>query len=75
MLRARAERSASRIFLQWEDATWNYAEAWEAIRRWAGFLRGLGAGPSPARLRVAGYLENRPDALWALLGTHAAGSV
>lgn len=24
---------------------------------------------------MAGYLHNRPDALWALLGTHAAGSV
>lgn len=58
-----------------EDAVWSYAEAWEAIRRWAGFLRGLGAGPGPGGSRVAGYLHNRPEALWALLGTHAAGSV
>ena len=87
VFRARAERSGERTFVKWagapgpkgapgpESRTWSYAEAWEAIRRWAGFLRGLGAGPGPDGSRVAGYLHNRPETLWALLGTHAAGSI
>lgn len=81
VLRARAEQTGHRPFLIWgdapgrEDATWSYAEAWEVIQRWAGFLRGLGAGPGPGGSRVAAYMRNRPDALWALLGAHATGSV
>ena len=74
VFRARAERAGGRTFLKWEDTSWSYAEAWEEIQRWAGFLRGLGAGPDPGGSRVAGYLHNHPETLWALLGTHAAGS-
>ncbi len=87
VFRARAERSGDRTFVKWagapgpkgapgpESRTWSYAEAWGAIRRWAGFLRGLGAGTGPDGSCVAGYLHNRPETLWALLGTHAAGSI
>ena len=75
VFRARAERTGGRTFLKWQSARWSYAEAWEEIRGWAGFLRGLGAGPDPDGSRVAGYLHNRPETVWALLGAHAAGSV
>ena len=75
VFRARAERTGDRTFLKWEDAAWSYAEAWEEVQRWAGFLRGLGAGQDPDGSRVAGYLHNRPETIWALLGAHAAGSV
>ncbi len=75
VLRARAGRTGGRTFLKWQGAQWSYAEAWEEIRRWAGFLRGLGAGPDPDGSRVAGYLHNRPETVWTLLGAHAAGSV
>ena len=71
VFRARADRTGDRPFLIWEDRTWSYAEAWTVIRRWAGFLRELGAEPGGGR--VAGYLHNRPEAVWAWLGTQAAG--
>ena len=71
VFRARADGSGERPFLIWEDRTWSYAEAWTVIRRWAGFLRELGAEPGGGR--VAGYMHNRPEAVWAWLGTHAAG--
>jgi len=75
VLRARAERTGDGTFLKWGDLRWGYAEAWEEIRRWAGFLRGLGAGPDPDGSRVAAYLHNRPETVWTLFGAHAAGSI
>ena len=71
VFRARADRTGDWPFLIWEGRTWSYAEAWTVIRRWAGFLRELGAEPGGGR--VAGYLHNRPEAVWAWLGTQAAG--
>ncbi len=72
VFRARAAATGARPFLMWGDERWSYAESWAVIQRWAGFLRGLGARPGAAR--VAGYMHNRPAAVWALLGTHAAGA-
>ena len=71
VFRARADQTGDRVFMTWADRTWTYASAWAAIQRWAGFLRELGAGADGGR--VAGYLHNRPEALWAWLGTQAAG--
>ncbi len=70
---ARAERSPDAPFLRWEGESWSYREAWEEALRfaaWAEHLRAVG-GP----IRAASYLHNGPQALWAWLGTLAAGAV
>lgn len=70
---ARAERTPEAAFLLWEGERWSYREAWEEIRRFAAWVASRrGDGPAP---RVAGFLPNRPEALWAWLGTLAAGAV
>ncbi len=70
---ARAERTPEAPFLLWEGERWSYREAWEEIRRFAAWVEALRAdGGKP---RIAGFLPNRPEALWAWLGTLAAGAV
>jgi crotonobetaine/carnitine-CoA ligase len=72
LLGERARRSPERLFLRWEGERWSYAEAWDETLRfaaWAG-ARGL-AGQGD---RVAAFLPNRPQMLWAWLGSLAAGA-
>jgi crotonobetaine/carnitine-CoA ligase len=70
---ARAERTPEAPFLLWQGQRWTYREAWEEIRRFAAWVGSLGLPDD--RPRVAGFLPNRPEALWAWLGTLAAGAV
>lgn len=70
---ARAERTPEAPFLFWEGKRWNYREAWEEIGRFVAWVERLREGA--AAPRVAGFLPNRPEALWAWLGTLAAGAV
>ena len=69
---ARAECTPEAPFLLWEGERWSYREAWAEIRRFAAWVERGGGGPGT---RVAGFLPNRPEALWAWLGTLAAGAV
>ncbi len=73
LLAARAERTPEAPFLLWRGERWSYREAWEESRRFAAWvgLHRVDAGP----VRVAGFLPNCPEALWAWLGTLAAGAV
>jgi carnitine-CoA ligase len=73
LLAARAERTPEAPFLLWEGERWTYREAWEEVRRFAAWVGSRCAGE--AEPRVAGFLANRPEALWAWLGTLAAGAV
>ena len=76
VFRARARRTGELPFLRWNDRVWSYGEAWDTISRWAGFLRdrvGAADRGGDQAGRVAGYLTNRPEAVWAWLGSHAAG--
>jgi carnitine-CoA ligase len=73
LLAARVERTPEAPFLLWEGERWSYREAWGEIRRFAAWVEGRrGDGD---RTRVAGFLPNRPEALWAWLGTLVAGAV
>ena len=72
LLAARAARTPAAPFLRWEGRVWSYAEAWEESLRCAAWVGAELAG-SPTR-RVAGFLPNRPEALWAWFGTLAAGA-
>jgi carnitine-CoA ligase len=72
LLAARVERTPEAPFLLWEGERWSYREAWAEARRFAAWLdRAGGDGPPP---RVASFLPNRPEALWAWLGALAAGA-
>ncbi len=73
LLAARAERTPEATFLRWEGATWSHREAWEEACRFAAWVRGC--HPGDAVPRVAGFLSNRPEALWAWFGTLVAGGV
>jgi crotonobetaine/carnitine-CoA ligase len=81
----RVRHSPERPFLHWEGELWSYAEAWEEMLRFAAWVRGA-AGASQAGgssdanaagdpgARIAAFLPNRPEMLWAWLGTLAAGA-
>jgi len=71
VLRARVERTPDAHFLRFGDQSWSYGEAFEEIERFSGLLRDLGTVGQGAR--VASYLSNRPETIWACLGTHCAG--
>ena len=71
LLAARVERTPETPFLRWQGEGWSYREAWEEARRFATWVeRRRGEGP----MRVASFLPNRPEALWAWFGTLAAGA-
>lgn len=74
LLAERARRSPERPFLRWEGERWSYAEAWEEVLRFAAWAREHGGAGEPG-VRVAAFLPNRPEMLWAWLGTLAAGAV
>ncbi|HEX5929602.1 MAG TPA: AMP-binding protein [Solirubrobacterales bacterium] len=70
---AQVERRPEATFLLWEGERWSYEEAWREIRRFAAWV--ARQGQAGGRPRVAGFLPNRPEALWAWLGTLTAGAV
>ncbi len=73
LLAARVERTPEATFLRWQGEAWSYREAWGEICRFAAWVRDrCPADPAP---RVAGFLRNRPEALWAWFGTLVAGGV
>ena len=69
----RAERSPDSTFLMWEETAWSYRQSLEVIRGFAGFL--MRSAKRSGRLRVATFLRNCPEAMWAWLGTCFAGGV
>jgi crotonobetaine/carnitine-CoA ligase len=73
LLSARVERTPDSPFVIWEDRTWSYAAAYEEILAAAAAVEELVSGAPDAR--VASYLENRPEAMWAWLGTLVAGVI
>lgn len=73
LVERRAEEVPDRPGLLSEDGrVWTYAEVIDEAARAAGALRALGAGPGD---RVALYLRNGPDLVWALLGAWKLGAV
>jgi carnitine-CoA ligase len=72
LLAARVERTPDAPFLRWQGSSWSYREAWREARRFAAWVEGRRA-ESPAT-RVASFLPNRPEALWAWFGTLATGA-
>ncbi|HVW44956.1 MAG TPA: AMP-binding protein [Amycolatopsis sp.] len=72
-LRARAESEPGRPFLfEVTGRTATYGETWDGVRRWAGWLRGLGAGPGT---RVATLLPSSIDAALAWLALGCLGAL
>lgn len=69
---ARVELSPDRTFLLIGDRRWSYAEAWREIRSFGGFLEEQGLGGSGQR--VASYLSNHAETLWAWFGTVVTGA-
>jgi len=67
VLEARCHATPAKAFVRYQGETWSYAEGWEEISRFAGFLGGPG--------RVAGFLSHSPTILWSWFGTLAAGGV
>jgi crotonobetaine/carnitine-CoA ligase len=67
---ARAQRSPERPFLLADGARWTYAEGRLEAERFAGWVLEHGA----TGRRVAGFLPNRAEAMWAWLGTLLAGA-
>ena len=73
LMEARVARTPEATFLCWQGRSWSYREAWEEARRFAAWVDGR-RGQEPG-MRVASFLPNRPEALWAWFGTLAAGAV
>jgi crotonobetaine/carnitine-CoA ligase len=74
LLAARVECTPEAPFLRWGRDRWSYREAWEEALRFAAWVelrRGEGRAPAP---RVASFLPNCPEAIWAWLGALAAGA-
>lgn len=76
LLRARAQIHGDTPFLTWradgELETWTYAQAWELVERTAAGWRELGVAAGD---RVASFVWNSPQAVWAWLGALAAGGI
>lgn len=73
LLASRVARTPDAPFLHWQGRSWSYREAWEEARRFAAWVERRQEGE--AAMRVASFLPNRPEALWAWLGTLVAGGV
>jgi crotonobetaine/carnitine-CoA ligase len=73
LLAERVRRSPERPFLRWEDERWSYAEAWDEVLRFAAWARRHANADQPGA-RIAAFLPNRPEMLWAWLGTLVAGA-
>lgn len=73
LLAERVRRSPELSFLHWGGERRSYAEAWDEVLRFAAWARDHGCGREPGA-RVAAFLPNRPEMLWAWLGSLAAGA-
>jgi crotonobetaine/carnitine-CoA ligase len=71
LLNARVARSPDSCFIRHAGRSWSYAEAWEASRRFAGFLVGRGL----AGHRIAAFLPKCPEALFSWFGANLSGGV
>jgi crotonobetaine/carnitine-CoA ligase len=75
MLRARARLHGDAVFLTWrteDDVTsWTYAQAWQQVERTASGWLDLGLAEGD---RVASFVWNSPQAVWAWLGAAGAGA-
>lgn len=69
---AQVAAGPERPFLRWEGREWTYAEAWAQIGGTAQVLADRGIGPGD---RVATFLGNRPESLWAWFATQLLGAV
>src|SRR4051794_9448225 len=72
VLRAQVDRRPEAPFLVWSgQATWTYAAALDEAMALATVLdRDYGVGPG---VRVASFIDNRPEAYWAWFATHLLG--
>jgi crotonobetaine/carnitine-CoA ligase len=68
---ARVARSPDSPFLRWSRKEWTYAQAALEVAGFADLIGSLAV--TSGRSRVASFLSNCPEAVWATLGTHAAG--
>lgn len=73
LIAARAQATPERTFLRWRGAEWTYAEMLAEARRFAGWALG-NTRSSAAEHRVASFLPNRPEAIWAWFGSLLAGA-
>jgi crotonobetaine/carnitine-CoA ligase len=71
LLAARRASTPDRPFLTWEEQSWTYAEGLAEAERFSGWL----LREAREEIRVASFLPNRPEAVWAWLGTLLAGDV
>jgi carnitine-CoA ligase len=69
---AQVRAGPDRPFLLAGGREWTYGEAWAQIGGTAQLLAGAGVGPGD---RVATFLSNRPEALWAWFGAQLLGAV
>ena len=67
-----ARQSPDRSALVQGSSSWSYQELWHEIVRFGSLLRAIGIGPGE---RVAVFLENRPEAVAAILGAAAVGAI
>ena len=70
--RARVRQTPEKTFLIRGHRRWSYAHAFEESRRFAGFL--ANRGWNGAGQRVASYLGNHAETLWAWFGTLFTGA-
>jgi crotonobetaine/carnitine-CoA ligase len=71
VLAARVSRTSGSPFIRHAGSSWTYGEAWEAARRFAGFLQ----AHSLAGRRIAAFLPKCPQALFSWFGASLCGSV
>ncbi|MDF2765585.1 MAG: lcfB 4, partial [Rhodospirillales bacterium] len=71
LLAVRVARTPERPFILHSGKCWTYSEAWDASRRFAGFLaaRGLAGG------RIAAFLPKCPEALFSWFGANLSGGL
>jgi carnitine-CoA ligase len=69
---ARVAQTPDSTFLKFSGRQWTYGEAWDEILRYSAGLTRLGLRPGE---RVASYLSNSAETLWAWFGTLAAGGI
>lgn len=72
LLEARVERTPTAPFLRWDGRVWSYREGWDEALRFAAWASRFGGSGGPPR--IASFLPNRPEALWAWFGALAAGA-
>ncbi|MEQ9813717.1 MAG: AMP-binding protein [Azospirillaceae bacterium] len=69
---ARARLTPDATCLVWQGCRTGFGTAWSLIQAIAGRVRSTA---TTARPRVASYLGNCPETLWAMIGTHRADGV